>query len=269
MARAIWKGVLVLGDVRVGVKFYSAVQDRDVHFRLLHDQDLVPVKQRMVNAQTGEPVEREQVSKAAPVSPGRLVLVRPDELAPLTPADSREVVIERFVPSSQINHQWYVRPYFLGPDDGAADDVAALAAALREAGVQGIARWVMRRQRYLGALGVQRGALAMLTLRHAEQIVPVGELDIEPARAASEAERRMAGQLVEALAADFQPQEFHDEYRQRVLSLIEAKAKGRPLPRGKPQPEPRTDEPLTRMLQASLRRVQRQHPASERAHGRR
>ena len=117
MARSIWKGRLLLREHEVPVKMYSAVEDRKVHFRLLHAKDLAPVEQHIVRKDTGKDVANEDQRKAFPVSRETAVILAPDDLAELEPPPSREIELCRFVPSSLLSDQWYDRPYYLGPDE--------------------------------------------------------------------------------------------------------------------------------------------------------
>ena len=132
-ARAIWKGVLELGKARVPVRFYSAVEDRDVHFRLLHAKDKQPVSQQMVNPETGKPVPPENVRRGFEVENGVFVLLDDDELAELEPEPSRDVEVKHFVPARAIAPQLFERPYWLGPD-GDQNAYLALAHALAAKG---------------------------------------------------------------------------------------------------------------------------------------
>ena len=225
MARAIWKGKLVIGGQDLAVKMYSAVQDRKVHFRLLHEEDLSPIEQRIVRKSDGEEVPKEEQAKAFPLEDGNAVIVRSDELQEIEPPPSRDIELCRFVPASLLGDQWYDRPYYLGPDE---DEAAyfALAEALGKSGAIGIARWVMRKQPYVGALGISGSHLTLTTLRRADQVLSVAGLDVPAARAPEERELKLAEQLVDAVAADFEPQQWQDEYRERVRQLIESKIRG-------------------------------------------
>ena len=150
-ARAIWKGRLVLGKHEVPVKMYSAVADQVVHFHLLHDKDLVPVEQRIVRKDNGREVPKEAQRKAFPLDEERAVILEPDELEALQPTGDRTIQLLRFVPREALGDPWFDRPYVLGPDD---DEGAyfALAKVVDGSSRIGIARWVMREKRYLGAL---------------------------------------------------------------------------------------------------------------------
>jgi len=226
MTRALWKGVLRLGSQKVPVTFYSAVIDRVVHFRLLHDKDKEPVEQRIIRKSDGEEVPAEERRKAFPVDRDTLVILQPQELEGLEPADSRDIEILRFVPRVGLGDQWFDRPYFLGPDRD-ADDYFALAAALQASECAGIVRWVMRDKRQLGALMADNGYLYVITLHRAEQILRVDAGQLPASKAPSEKELALAQQLVESVSGEFDPRAWHDEHHERVCELIEAKAKGK------------------------------------------
>src|SRR5690349_10454524 len=116
-ARAIWKAGIHVGSAEVPVRMYSAVQDRAVHFRLLDEKRLEPIKQHMVDPDTGKVVDKDDIRRAFQTDEGELVVFGDDELADVVPEPSREIRISRFVPQGTITHQWYDRPYYLGPDE--------------------------------------------------------------------------------------------------------------------------------------------------------
>ena len=249
-ARAIWKGVLAIGGERLAVKLFSAVQDRTVHFRLLHDEDHAPVKQRLVEPETETAVEFGSTQRAYMTPERDLVVLRSDELDALEPPASRDIELQRFVPAGAVDHRWYERPYYLGPDGNAAE-YAALTEAVRESGREGIARWVMRKKEYRGALRARDGCLMLITLRSAEEVIVASELGAPAAKALDEREIKMAQQLLSILEAPFDPSQYRDEYRERVLELIEAKSKGKTLRRPAPRRQ-RIEHDLTKALKASL-----------------
>jgi DNA end-binding protein Ku len=251
MARAMWKASLELGEVRLPVKLYAAAEDRDVHFRLLHAADRVPVRQRMVDPRDGREVPSEEVRRGVELEEGRFVLLRPEELRRLEPKASRAIEVTRFVPRDALDLAWYSRPYLLGPDRSSAD-YFALAKALEASGKRGIARWVMRRQRYFGALAVRDGYLALIALHSADEVVAAEQLPRPAAATLSKGERKLAEQLLATLDAAFDPNELRDEYRERVEKLIEAKRKGRSF-KVKEAPAPRVGGDLGEALRRSLR----------------
>jgi len=259
-ARAIWKGVIKIGTASVPVKLYSAVQDRSIHFRLLHETDHEPVKQKLVSAETAEPIEYADVRKAFPVSRDKLVLLEKEELEKLEPEDSRDIEITRFVNPDDIDHRLYERPYYLGPD-GNTKAYFAAAAALEKKKKEGIARWVMRDKEYVGALLPENGYLMLITLRHADEIIAADALKPPGGRELADRELQMAEQLIDALHGKFDPARFQDEYRARVLDLVEMKAKGK-----KPKVVPFRakkvkDDQLANALQASLAKTKTKRTA--------
>lgn len=250
MARAIWKGVLRFGSAEVPVKLYSAVQDRSVHFRLLDRRTRTPVKQRMVDPLKGKEVPYDEVRRGYEVEEGVFVVLDEEELEELEPAKSRDIDVTRFLDPEVINHQWYDRPYHLGPD---GDDVEyfALVKALERKGQEGVARWTMRNKEYLGALRAEDGHLMLITLRHAEEVIPASALEPPGGRKPEAREMKMAEQLIDALAAEFDPSEWRDEYRDRVLELIEAKSEGKTVEFRQPEKR-RTAGDLAASLEASI-----------------
>ena len=217
-ARAIWKGVIRLGDHELPVKLYSAVQEQGVSFRLLHGRKKQPVKQRMVNPETGKPVPNDEVHKGYEVEPGTFVMLDAEELAELEPEPSRDIEVTRCIPKDAIPNAWFDRAYYLGPD-GDQGDYFALSAALRKEEQIGIARWVMRKKDYAGA------------------VIPYGD------------------HLMNALEGDFDITEYRDEYRERVLELIEAKASGRSVRLPKPKTRKASADSLGKLLEASLEKA--------------
>ena len=258
-ARAIWKGVIRFDDVEVPVKLYSAVEDRNVRFRLLDAETLAPVRQRMVDPRSGDEVPFEETRKGYEVERGTFVVLEDEELEELRPEPSRDIEVTRFVPPEEIDHRWYQRPYYLGPDStsdkGAERAYFALAEALAKKGREGVARWTMRNQEYVGALRPEGDHLTLVTLRRSGEVIPASELEAPSGRALAAAEVAMAEKLVSALEDDFDPARYRDEFRGRVLELVEAKAEGKTLEAPKPEPEEEAPASLAKALEASLARA--------------
>ncbi len=226
-ARAIWKGVLNIGPEKLPVKLYSAVQDRAVHFHILEAQTRKPVKQIMVDPDTGKQVSKEEIQRGVEIEPGTFVVLSEEDQNKLEPEPGRDIQVSKFIPPEQINDQWYERPYYLGPDGDDTSDYFALGQALDQNQREGLAFWVMRNKKYAGALRAKDGYLMLVTLRHAEEVLSAQELPKPTGRPLDDREIKMAQQLVSVLEAPFQPEDFRDEYRDRVVQFIEAKAKGR------------------------------------------
>jgi DNA end-binding protein Ku len=228
MARAMWKGRLQLGSQHLDVKLYSAVEDRTVHFHLLHAKDRAPVEQHIVRKDTGKDVGKDDMRKAFALSRSTAVILEPEDLEKLAPPVSRDIDVCRFVEPSVLGDQWYDRPYYLGPD-GDDSDYFALAEALHRKDVVGIARWVMRKKRYVGALTSTNGYLMLSTLRRGDQVLAFSGIEPGKSTAPAASELKLAQQLVSSIEQDFDPAAWQNEYRQRLCQLIEAKARGEKL----------------------------------------
>jgi DNA end-binding protein Ku len=253
--RAMWKGIIRFEAIAVPVKLYGAIEDRNVHFRLLHRRDLEPVRQFFVNPETEEIVPREQTRRAYVTEAGDRVLLDTSELEALEPAPSRDIEILSFLPLQAIDHRWFDRPYYLSPDEDGAE-FFAMVDALEQMQVEGLARWVMRNKSYVGALRLYDGYPMLMSLHHAEEVVPLEALKPPEGPALDRRELGMAHQLIEMLESEFQPQEFHDEFREHVLEMLAAKAQGRPVRKQAPK-TPKAAMDLGQALEASLRQVRK------------
>ena len=258
-ARAIWKGVIHLGSSGVPVKLYSAIEDRNVRFRVLHKKDKVPLRQAMINPDTGEVVAYEDVLKGYKTPDDEMVILNAKDLEQLEPEDSRDIEIINFLPVDLIDHRWYDRPYFLGPD-GDSDPYFSLISALENTGLEGLVRWVMRKKEYYGTLRLRKNYLVLITLRHAEQVVSIEGLAPPESREFDNKEIKMAEQLLSALEDEFDPAQYHDEYRKRVMELIEKKSKGEKTKIRKIKPKKEQPD-LKKVLQASLKQAGRKKSA--------
>ena len=178
----------------------------------------------------------------------------------LEPESSREIKITQFVPPIAIPPEYYDRPYYLGPD---GDQAAyfALAEALKNKEREGVARWVMRKQRYVGALRADGDYLMLDTLRHAEEVLSAKDLPRPAGRAPDKKELGMAKQLIQLLKGEFDPKEFKDEYRERVMEFVEKKGKGH-KPRLHLVKSKKKTTSLDKVLSKSLEHLKKQKKAA-------
>jgi len=246
-ARAMWKAVIRCDELDLPVKMYSAVEDRRVHFQLLHDQDGVRVRQRMVDPETDQTIPYQQMRKGIEIKRDEFVVFDSEELQSLQPEPSRTIEILGFVPAGTIDPQWYERPYWLGPDDS-SDRYFEFAQALATEATVAIARWTLRGKEYSGTIRNDAGYLACVTLRHVEEVIPANDLEPPAGRELDEQEVKLAEQLVDALWDSFEPSDYHDQYRQRLMELIAAKQRGESI-----EVEAYEEEPATESLAESLR----------------
>jgi len=228
MPRPIWSGSISFGLVNVPVRLVSATSPKDVRFHQLHAEDGARVQQKRVCSADGAEVPYDQIVKGYEITPGRYVVVDPDELASLDPESSHTIDLEEFVDLDQIDPVFFERAYYLLPDKRAEKPYTLLVQAMTRSRKVGLARFVMRTKQYLAALRAKDNALVLSTMLFADEVVPLQGLEGLPDEDihVSEREVAMAEQLVASLAADFAPEKYSDDYRQRVLDLIEAKAEG-------------------------------------------
>jgi DNA end-binding protein Ku len=224
---AIWSGSIGFGLVNVGVKVVSATKNRDVRFNQLEQSSGARIRYRKVSDASGDEVPSEQIVKGYEIQPGQYVVVDDDEMKALAPKASRTIQIEDFVELDQIDPVYFDNPYYLAPDADAAKSYKLLVDAMTELRKVAIGRMIMRSKESLVAIRPVDGILCLETMRYADEVLPIaGITPDEEVAAPSERELAMAKQLIETLSADFEPEKYHDEYRDQLLDLIERKAAG-------------------------------------------
>jgi DNA end-binding protein Ku len=265
MPRSIWRGAISFGLVNVPVKLYSAVSKKTVRFNQLHDVDGARIQQKRVCSKDGEEVPYESIVKGFEIGPDRYVVITPDELDALDPAKTRSIDIEDFVDLADIDPLYYEHPYYLVPDTGAAKAYTLLLEALRDTAKVAIARVVLRSKEYLVAIRPAGDVLTMETMLFADELVPADGLDELPEAdvKATDRELAMARQLIEAQATEFDPSKYRDEYRERVLDLIERKAAGEEIAVQPVAEEPEEVPDLMAALEQSLAAARERSPARE------
>lgn len=257
MARAMWKAVLRTGEEAVPVKMYAAVQDQRLTFHLLCAEHHARVVQHMVHPDTGEIVPSEDVHKGFAVEPGVFVKLSAGEIEALSPKPSREISIASCVPEGLIEPQWLDRPYYLGPD-GQPARYAAFAHALSRARCHAIATWVLRGRSHAGVLHCMDGCLCLTTLHAREEIVEASLETPAPSRVADARELALAEQLVDTLHEELDLAQFSDQYRARVLELVETKARGGKAPkRAATRKQQTRGSELATQLRASVAHLRR------------
>jgi DNA end-binding protein Ku len=255
MARAIWTGAISFGLVNVPVKLYSATSPKTVRFHQLSSKTGVRVKQKRVDPSTGDEVPFEDIVKGYELSPDRYVLIEPEELDALDPKATKTIDIEEFVDEAGIDPIYYDHSYYLAPTAGGAKPYRLLLDAMREAGKVAIGRVVLRSKQQLCALRPTGDVMTMATMLFGDEVLAPDRLDELDAVAEAEAsarELKMAEQLIDSLSAEFDPARFKDEYRERVIDLIERKAAGEEIAVQPQAEEPAAAPDLMAALEASL-----------------
>ena len=263
MARAIWSGAISFGLVNVPVKLFSATSPKSVRFHQLSSKTGARIRQKRVDPTTGEEVPFEDIVKGYEITPEHYVLISSEELESLDPKATRTIDIEEFVDLAEIDPIYYDHSYYLAPAAGGAKAYRLLVDAMRESEKVAIGRLVLRTKQQLCALRPAGGVLTLSTMLFGDEVLEPDRLDeldgVEEAEA-TKRELTMAQQLIESLSAEFEPTKYHDEYRERVLDLIERKAAGEEIAIQPDAEEPAAAPDLMAALEASLLAVGDEEP---------
>jgi len=256
--RSIFNATITFGAVNLPIKLHSATQSKTVSFRQVHETDGAPLQYRRLDPETGDEVPYADIVKGFEVAEDEYVELSKEEVKAAAGEKTKSIPIEEFVDLGAIDPEFFDKTYYVGVRDGGENGYKALVEALRRTNRAGIGRMTFHDREYLVAVrALDDGVLGLHTMRFADEVVDPDDLDLkEVERGPSEREVKMAGSLVEALAADFEPDKYEDEYRQRVLEMIEAKAKGKQMVKPAPE-EPAEESDLLAALEASIKGVKR------------
>ncbi|HJQ98757.1 MAG TPA: Ku protein, partial [Candidatus Polarisedimenticolaceae bacterium] len=224
---AIWEGSIVFGLVEIPVVLRAAEQPTDdVSFTQLDKKNLSPIGYKRYNKKTGREVEWADIVKGYEYEDGRYVLITDEELRDAHPSVTKTVEIQQFVEVSEIDPVFYDKPYYLEPKKRGGKAYTLLRETLEKTGKVGVARVVIRTRQYLGLVAPRGPVLVLQLLRYPHEIrEPEDVSQPESGSKPSAAEVRMAEQLVQSMTARWKPEEFHDDYRDEVLSLVREKVK--------------------------------------------
>ena len=255
MARSVWKGTISFGLVSVPVKAFSAVRDHDVHFHQIDKDTGSRVRNQKIAEESGDEVGPGDIAMGFEVENGRYVTFEKDELDELRPDSTRTIEVTDFVALDEVDPIYYERTYWLAPDgDPAKQPYQLLRAAMEDRELVAIGTVVMRNKNYLTAVRPLDGALAMSTMRFADEVVPRSDVDEVPSRRAKPDPKmlRMATQLVDSLTGEWKPSRYKDTFTDELRKRIKAKQAGEEIT-STPSPEPRFEVvDLMEALEASI-----------------
>ncbi len=252
-AHAIASGTISFGLVSVPVKLYAATKSKSVSFNLLHAKEKSRLKQQYVCATCGEIVERSAMVKGYEYAKDQYAILTEDELRALEQKTEQSIEIEEFVPISQVDPIYFDKAYLLGPDKGGHKAYRLLCEAMAKAGKGAVAKFSTRGKQQLVMLREARGGLILHALFYADEVRGFEEIDRGEGLALKAGELDLAVQLIEQLAsASFQPQKYEDEYRAKVLELIERKVAGQEVAVAAAPPHRAQIIDLMEALKASL-----------------
>jgi len=224
--RAIWKGAVSFGLVNVPVRLYSATENHDVQFRQVHREDGGRIKYQRICSIDGEQVSYDDIAKGYETEDGQMVVLTDDDLADLPTRSSREIAVEKFVPTEQIDPMLLDKSYYLEPDKTATKPYALLRDALKAADRMAVVTVSIRARMTIAVLRVRDDVIVMQTMLWPDEIrspdfASLGEVtDVKPSELA------MANMLVESLAGDYQADDYEDDFKQAVDALVTTKLEG-------------------------------------------
>jgi DNA end-binding protein Ku len=250
--RNIWRGAISFGLVNVPIKLYTAIEDRNIHFSLLHSACQTPIKyhQRCPNCE--KDLNKEEIIRGYEYEKGRFVIIQDEDLEGIAAEKSKTIDIIDFVNLAEIDPIYFHRSYFLAPAEGGQKAYALLRQAMENTSRIAIARVVIRAKESLAAIRVYKQGLIMETIYYPEEIRSIELVpELQTEVSLKEKELDMAESLIASLTTQFEPEKYTNEYRQAVRELIEAKVQGQEIVRPV-QPQTGNVVDLMEALQASI-----------------
>jgi len=250
----IWKGSVAFGLVNIPVELKSAVRSEHISFRLLHAEDLSPVRYERVCEADGEVVPWREIVKGYEYAKGKFVVLTDEDFKAAALEQSKTIEILDFVKEEEIDPRFFETPYYLVPSKGAEKGYALLREAIRTSEVVGIGKVVIRQSQHLAAIRVVEDALVLELMRFHDELVDADDYAFPKADLVRPQELKMAEQLVANLAEPFDPSKYDDDYRANLMRIIRAKMKGKRVRLEAGDDEPKDAQVLDLMsrLQASI-----------------
>jgi DNA end-binding protein Ku len=266
LAHAIWTGAISFGLVTIPVKLFTAVRSSDLRFNFLHKKDEGRIYNERHCSVCDEKVEYADLVRGYEYEKGRYVVVSDEDLKRVNVEATQSVEIVEFVELEQINPMFFDTPYYLEPEKKGRHAYALLRESLIASGKVGIARVVIRSREHLAALKPNGEALILELMHYAEELVVQTDFDFPSLKEnVAPAELKMAKMLIDSMSAEkFEPEKFHDKYREDVLAMIEARAAGKEVPAGETaRPTASNVVNLMDVLQRSLEASSKHRPSAE------
>jgi len=220
--RAIWKGAISFGLVNIPISLFPATRREELKFHLLRKSDLSPVNYKRVAAADGKEVPWDEIVKGYEHEKGKFVVLAEEDFARVDIEATQTVDITDFVALDEVDPMYFYKPYFMEPAKGGEKSYGLLRQALEEGGKIGIAKVVIKTRQYLAAVKPEKRGLVLELMHFAEELIDAKELNI-PAREASKQELQMARALVDGMTSEWEPERYHDDYREKLEKIIEEK----------------------------------------------
>lgn len=231
MARPIWTGTISFGLLNIPIRLMTAERHVDLHFKMLDSRDNSPIRYERINADTGDEVPWKDIVKAFEYDKGNYVVMEKEDFKKAAPESSESVDIEAFVDPTKIGPEYFEKPYYLVPAKKAEKGYVLLRETLKQAGLAGLARVVIRTREYLSMVLPHGDALVLILLRFPQELVPADEYDFPSNKPSSyrisSKELDMAKSLVESMVSKWNPKDHHDEFRSRLQKVIETRVRSK------------------------------------------
>jgi DNA end-binding protein Ku len=260
VARPIWSGTISFGLVSVPVRMFTATSSQELRFHFLDRRDMAPIGYDKVNKETGESVPADEIVRGFEFEKGRFVEVTEEDIDRLDVELTHAIDICDFVSIEEIDPLYFRKGYYLLPQEGAEKPYRLLVKALDETGRVAVAKVVIRNKQHLACLRPVDDALVLETMYYADE---VRQPEAAPKPRVREAEVEMAKTLIENLAAKWDPERYHDNYRNELLDLLQKKAEGAPLPEREEEAEGEVVDLMEALRQsvAATKRKRKKAPA--------
>jgi len=225
--RAIWKGAVSFGLVNIGVKMFSATEERDISFHQVRRSDGSRVRYKRVAEADGEEVAYADIAKGYTLPGGDMVVLTDEDFADLPLSSARVVDVLQFVPADQIDPIYFAKSYYLEPEQPAVKPYVLLRDALEGSGMVAVVKVALRNREQLATLRVREGVIVLETMIWPDEVREASFGFLDEDVTVRPQERAMAESLVASMAGDFEPEQFSDEYREALQQVIDAKVEGR------------------------------------------
>jgi DNA end-binding protein Ku len=264
MPRPLWKGAISFGMVTIPIKLYTATEEKDVHFNMLHAEDMSRIKQKRFCAEEDVEVSNDEIVKGYEITPGHYVALDDEDFAKVPVITTRTIDIQEFVSLDQIDPIYYQKTYFLEPEEVGLKPFALLMKTLEETERVAIAKVAMRQKEQLCTLRIREGTIVLETMFYADEVRSAKDLvvpgdDIK----VNDKELAMAKMLVDTMTSDdLDLDQYKDDYREALLGIIKAKSEGQEIEEV-PEAKPAKITDLSEALRASVEAIRKNRDAGK------
>jgi DNA end-binding protein Ku len=225
MPASVWSGYLTFGLISMPVRLYSGARSTRVSFHMLHRDDLTRVKQQLYCPNDERVIERSEIVKGYEYRKGEYVVIEPEEIKKIEPKTAKAMEILEFVKEAEIDPVYFESSYYLAPDEAGKKPYALLSRAMEESGYLAVAKLAMHNREYTVLLRPHQDGLMLHTMFYQEEIREAPAIDADH-KQLKEGELKVAHQLIEALAAKWEPEKYHDTFEENLKKLIKARMEG-------------------------------------------